>query len=80
MSLASRVSDLATAIGNHIKTVVAPMLLPTGGTPGQIVSKSSEVEGDAAWIDVGTAFNKNIHIGTTAPSSPVEGDIWIDTN
>jgi hypothetical protein len=29
---------------------------------------------------LGTAAAKNISVGTTAPSSPATGDIWIDTN
>jgi hypothetical protein len=29
---------------------------------------------------LGTAAARNIHVGTTAPGSPSEGDLWVDTN
>lgn len=29
---------------------------------------------------LGTAAQINIHVGTTAPSSPAVGDLWVDTN
>lgn len=28
----------------------------------------------------GTAASKNLAVGTTAPSSPAIGDLWVDTN
>lgn len=80
MSVASSISDLATRIGNEIRDAVKPLLIPTGGTVGQVLTKTSDAVGDADWSTPGTAAFKNLHVGTTAPVSPAEGDIWIDTN
>jgi hypothetical protein len=80
MSLVSTVSSLATRIGNEIRDAVKPRLLPSAGTVGQVLTKTSDTDYDADWSTPGTAAFKNLHVGTTAPASPAEGDIWIDTN
>lgn len=36
-------------------------------------------DGVTAWASLKYTY-RPIHVGTTAPSSPVEGDLWIDTN
>lgn len=48
MSIAQRVSELATAIGNRIKTDVLPRLLPEGGNDGQLLTKTTDGYG---WVD-----------------------------
>jgi len=50
------------------------MLLPTGGSTGQILAKASASDFDTEW----TSQPKITH-GTSAPSSPAVGDIWVDT-
>lgn len=80
MSVVSAISDLATRIGNEFRDAVKPLLIPTGGTVGQVLTKTSDVDGDADWSTPGTAAFKNLHVGTTEPVSPAEGDVWIDTN
>lgn len=52
--------------------------LPPGGTTGQALIKSSDSSFAAAWGTLPTT--PTITVGTTAPSSPAVGDIWIDTN
>lgn len=48
MSIAQRVSELATAIGNRIKTDVLPRLLPEGGNDGQLLTKTTD---GYSWVD-----------------------------
>ncbi|MGH0331007.1 hypothetical protein [Sinorhizobium meliloti] len=80
MSVVSSVSSLATRIGNEIRDAVKPRLLPSGGTTGQVLNKTSGTNYAVGWTSLGTGASKNIHVGTTAPASPAEGDVWIDTN
>lgn len=80
MSLASQISALATAIGEAIRDTVKPKLVPSAGTTGQVLAKASNTNHDLAWTSLGTAAALNISVGTTAPSSPTTGQIWIDTN
>lgn len=47
------------------------------GTAGQVMRVSS---GLPAWQTPGTAIGVNMSVGTTAPSSPAVGDLWVDTN
>ena len=49
MSLASQVTALAGAIRDKINTIV-PRLLPSGGTTGQVLSKSSNSDYETLWI------------------------------
>lgn len=74
MSLASQVSALAGAIRDKINTIM-PRLLPAGGTVGQVLHKASGTNYDTGW----TSLTK-VTAGTTAPTSPAIGDVWIDTN
>jgi hypothetical protein len=46
------------------------------------ISVTTNVTSDTITIGlngVGTAFGKNLHIGTSAPVSPQLNDLWIDT-
>lgn len=94
MSVVSQISALASRIGNEIRDAVKPRLLPSGGTTGQALTKSSGTNYATGWTTLfsgsytdltskptlGTAAARNVHVGTSAPGSPAEGDIWIDTN
>lgn len=48
MSIAQRISELATAIGTYIKTNVNPRLLPEGGVDGQLLTKTTD---GYNWVD-----------------------------
>lgn len=41
---------LSTRIANYIRDSITPRLLPSGGTSGQVLSKSSATNYDASWI------------------------------
>ena len=79
MSLSSRVSDLAAGIGNYIRDSILPRVLPSGGSTGSALTKSSNTNYATQWTALGTGAAKNIHVGSTPPSSPQTGDIWVDT-
>ena len=49
--------------------------VPQGGTAGQVPKKNSSTNFDFSWADL-----QEIAVGTTAPSSPSVGDLWVDTN
>lgn len=50
MTLASRISDLVSAIGADVKALFGRSL-PAGGTAGQVLRKSSVTDYAAAWAD-----------------------------
>lgn len=52
MSLSSQVNSLATAIGNYFRDNVLPRLLPSGGSVGQVLTKTSGAAYAASWQDV----------------------------
>ena len=78
MTIASRVTDLAAAVRDKINTMM-PRLLPSGGTTGQVLAKTSATAYAADWSDP-AAGGTEIHVGTTPPASPSVGDLWVDTN
>jgi hypothetical protein len=46
-------------------------------TNGDILELSG---GLPSWQTPGTAININLSVGTSAPGSPANGDLWVDTN
>jgi hypothetical protein len=76
------------------KPATFPPTLPiaSSGVTGLDAAQSAQdtaIAGKAAVVhthvlanitDAGTAAARNIHVGTTAPSSPAVNDVWIDTN
>ena len=73
MSLVSRVTDLATAVGNELKGLAAGQgVLSTLSTADKtsLVGAINELH----------AATPTITVGTTAPASPQVGDLWVDTN
>jgi hypothetical protein len=50
VTLEQRISALATSIGNSIRDSVLPRLLPSGGTTGQVLAKSSATNYAAGWV------------------------------
>ena len=77
MSLQTRIEALAVAIRTKINAMV-PRLLPSGGASGTVLAKSAGTDYATGWVALGTASARNIHVGTTAPSSPADGDLWVD--
>jgi hypothetical protein len=49
--------------------------IPSGGLVGQVLAKASSSSFDVQWV-----MNTKITVGTTAPTTPTIGDLWVDTN
>ncbi len=49
MSLATQVAALATAIGNYLRDTIGPRLLPAGGNPGQVLTRTSPADYATSW-------------------------------
>jgi len=78
MSLASQVTLLAGAIRDKINAMM-PRLLPSGGTTGQVLAKSSATDYATGWTTASGGAS-NVTIGTSAPT-PATGvyNLWLDT-
>lgn len=50
-TLAARIAALATATGNYLRDSVLPRLLPTGGTSGQLLAKTSANNYAVGWVN-----------------------------
>lgn len=74
MSLVAQITALAAAVRDKFNAVT-PRLLPSGGSAGQVLTKSSATDFAANWTT-----QTKITAGTTPPASPAIGDVWIDTN
>ena len=74
MSLVTQITALAAAVRDKLNTMT-PRLLPSGGTTGQVLSKSSATDYATSWVT-----QTKVTAGTTPPASPAIGDVWIDTN
>lgn len=53
MTLEARIAALATRIGNYLRDSVLPRLLPTGGTTGQVLQKTSATNFAVGWAAPG---------------------------
>ena len=73
-TLVSRITDLSGAVRDKLNLMM-PRLLPAGGSTGQVLGKSSGTDYATSWQTI-----PKITVGTTAPSEPQVGEIWIDTN
>lgn len=47
---------------------------------GRALIDDADAPAQRATLGLGTAAVRNIHVGTSAPSSPAVGDLWVDTN
>lgn len=73
MSMSTRISALIAALGPDIKS------LKTG--QGQLSALATEEKSSLVGaVNEAVGRTPRITVGTTAPSSPSIGDIWIDTN
>lgn len=50
MSFASRTTALATRIGNYFRDSILPRLLPSGGTTGQVLAKTTGTNYVVGWV------------------------------
>ena len=50
MDLSARISLLTTRIANYLRDSVIPRLLPSGGSSGQVLSKSSGTDYAVSWV------------------------------
>jgi len=55
-----------------------PIAWRTGGS-SLVTNEQVVIQREGAGLVLGTAAYINIHVGTSAPSSPAVGDVWIDT-
>ena len=79
-----------TSHGSHIQTTISAggvgpqgppgEGVPSGGITGQVLVKTSDTDYATTWQSLGTAALVDIHVGSSPPSSPTVGDIWIDTS
>lgn len=73
MSLVSRVTGLATAVGTDIKSLLSGQ--------GELASlATAEKASLVGAINELKATTPRITVGTTAPASPAVGDLWVDMN
>lgn len=68
----SEVQQQAT-IESHMQVGAPGRGVPTGGMSGQFLRKHSDADYDSEWA---SPFN----VGTSPPSNPAVGDLWVDTN
>lgn len=64
MSLALRVSALATATANYLRDTVLPRVQPSGGTSGQVLTKISATNYASAWQTPATGGTGGAVAGT----------------
>lgn len=52
----------------------------TAGNDSTRIATTAFIQAAITALGLKTGSQRAIHVGTTAPGSPAEGDIWIDTN
>jgi hypothetical protein len=67
-------SPIAGSVTGNAANVTGTVELANGGTGATTASAAR------ANLGLGTAAVRNLHVGTTPPSSPAAGDLWVDTN
>lgn len=72
MSLASQVTALASALRDKINLMV-PRLLPSGGTTGQTLVKSSASNYAVGWVTTSSAVVDPLDLAQAAPTNPAAG-------
>lgn len=63
MDLSARISLLTTRIANYLRDSVIPRLLPSGGSSGQVLSKSSGSDYAVEWKTQHKTVQYSIQIG-----------------
>lgn len=81
MSLATQISALATRVATEFKAMRSNgETLPPTGTTGHVLQKATTGGSWVPGVVTTSASTVKLTVGTTAPSSPNVGDVWIDTN
>jgi len=89
--LSTRVGLLSTRIANYIRDSVLPRLVPSGGTLGQVLQKTSATDYALGWISPSTSgtitslsasLSANVSLTTTAtwydgPSLSLAAGTWL---
>jgi hypothetical protein len=75
MTLIQRVNDLAVAMGSYIKNNILPRLLPSGGTAGQVLAKTSGTNYAAGWVDKNVNFGFERIVGAFPTTNLFQGRI-----
>lgn len=65
MDLSARISLLTTRIANYLRDSVIPRLLPSGGSSGQVLSKSSDTDYAFSWVTQHKTVQYSIQIGAS---------------
>lgn len=77
MSLATRIADGFAAVRNKLNLMV-PRLLPSGGSTGQVLTKSSSDDYATGWTTPasggGASTSRNVDGGSAAPE-PRSGSV-----
>src|SRR5215475_4744541 len=55
---------------------VAGIGVPLGGSAGQVLAKATGTDYDTIWSTVAVSGGASVHVGPTAPATPVVGDLW----
>ena len=69
MSLATRIADLATAIGTDIKALFG-RALPAGGAAGQVLAKTAAADYAAGWVDQSGGGAVATEVGVSLGATP----------
>ena len=82
MSLQTRISELAAAIGQDIKTLFGRSL-PAGGSAGQVLAKSGSTDYAVGWVDAasggGGGSGVPVYVQETEPAA-ASPYLWYRTN
>lgn len=66
MALATQINTLATRIGNYLRDSVLPRVLPSGGTDGQALVKTSGTDYAVSWSSSATLLAAALSVSPVA--------------
>lgn len=79
-STISTTRDGLNALSSANGLAIGRVYLITDESRLAIATSQSSYETFVKETEVGNIISKNITVGTSAPSSPQIGDLWVDTN
>lgn len=78
-TLADRVGLLSTRIANYIRDSILPRVVPSGGTAGQVLQKTSATDYALGWISPSTSGTiTNVSASLSANVSLTTSATWYD--